>query len=180
MVGTVLVGRYELLQEIGRGGCAAVFEAHDHRLSRIVAVKLPTGGDSAKLSRFAREARVIASIHHPNVCAVLDSGYAEDGLPFIVMERLFGESLRSSINRSVKLGVSEAIAIGLQLLSALDAVHAAGIVHRDVKPDNIILVTRGGCDPLVKLLDFGLLRHASRRRSDEETMTCEGAIVGTP
>jgi serine/threonine-protein kinase len=74
----------------------------------------------------------------------------------------------------------DAISIALQLLSALDAVHAAGIVHRDVKPDNIILVSRGGCDPLVKLLDFGLCRRAARRQTDEETMTCDGALVGTP
>ncbi|MBX3224545.1 MAG: serine/threonine protein kinase [Labilithrix sp.] len=181
-IGTLLVNRYELVKELGRGGCAIVFEAHDHRLSRMVAVKIPIGiaGDTAKMGRFAREARVIASIHHPNVCAVLDSGFTEDGAPFLVMERLFGESLRATINRAKQLGVGEAIAIGLQLLSALDAVHAAGIVHRDIKPDNVILVSRGGCDPLVKLLDFGLCRRAARRRDGEDTMTCDGAIVGTP
>jgi serine/threonine-protein kinase len=181
-IGSVLVGRYQLTQEIGRGGCAVVFEARDHRLNRVVAIKLPiaVAGDSAKLSRFAREARVIASIQHPNVCAVLDSGYMEDGTPFLVMERLFGESLRSTVNRVGRLEVREAIAVGLQLLCALDSVHTAGVVHRDVKPDNIILVARPGCDSLVKLLDFGLCRRAITRRQDEETMTCEGAIVGTP
>ncbi|MBX3211987.1 MAG: serine/threonine protein kinase [Labilithrix sp.] len=181
-LGSVLVNRYELVEELGRGGCAVVFGAHDHRLARAVAVKVPIGiaGDTAKVGRFAREARVIASIHHPNVCAVLDSGFTEDGVPFLVMERLFGESLRATIHRAKRLPVGDAIAIGLQLLSALDAVHAAGIVHRDVKPDNVILVSRGGCDPLVKLLDFGLCRRAARRRADEETMTREGALVGTP
>ena len=150
-IGTVLVRRYELVNEIGRGGCAVVFEAHDHRLSRVVAIKLPIGiaGDVAKISRFGRESRVIASIHHPNVCAVLDSGLTDDGIPFLVMERLFGESLRVTLHRRRQLGIGDSISIGLQLLSALDAVHAAGIVHRDVKPDNVILVSRGGCDPLV-------------------------------
>jgi serine/threonine-protein kinase len=182
MIGSVLVRRYELVEEIGRGGCAVVFEALDHRLGRVVAVKLPTSssGDAAKVSRFARESRVLSSIHHPNVCGVLDSGIAEDGTPFLVMERLFGESLRESVARLGRLRLGEAIAVGIQLLCALEAVHAAGIVHRDVKPDNIILVTRGGCDPLVKLLDFGLCRRAASRRREEETMTCEGAIVGTP
>jgi eukaryotic-like serine/threonine-protein kinase len=181
-IGSVLVRRYELEKEIGRGGCAIVFEARDHRLNRIVAIKLPVGvaGDSAKVSRFARESRVIASIHHPNVCAVLDSGLTDEGTPFLVMERLYGESLRASVSRAGRLGIGEAIAVGIQLLCALDAVHAAGVVHRDVKPDNIILVTRGGCDPLVKLLDFGLCRRAASRRPEEETMTSEGAIVGTP
>ena len=181
-IGTLLVRRYELVKEIGRGGCAVVFEAHDHRLARTVAIKLPVGlaGDTAKISRFGRESRVIASIHHPNVCAVLDSGFADDGTPFLVMERLFGESLRVTLHRRRQLGIGDAISIAIQLLSALDAVHAAGIVHRDVKPDNVILVSRGGCDPLVKLVDFGLCRRAARRRTDEETMTCEGALVGTP
>ena len=182
-IGDIVVGRYELTAEIGRGGCAIVFEAHDHRLGRVVALKVPVGfgGDSAKVSRFNRESRVIASIHHPNVCAVLDSGEAADGTPFLVMERLYGESLRARVAKG-RLGVTETLAIGLQLLSALDAVHAAGIVHRDIKPDNIILVTRGGCDPLVKLLDFGLCRASTRQRGDgeEETHTIDGAIIGTP
>jgi eukaryotic-like serine/threonine-protein kinase len=181
-IGSVFVQRYEIVKEIGRGGCAAVYEAHDNRLNRLVAIKLPigVGGDTVKVSRFAREARVIARVDHPNVCAVLDSGQTDEGTPFLVMERLFGESLRATINREKRLEIGEAIAIGLQLLSALDAVHAAGVVHRDIKPDNIILVTRGGCDPLVKLFDFGLCRRAHSRASSEETMTCEGAIVGTP
>ncbi len=186
-LGTVLVDRYELISEIGRGGCAIVFEAHDLRLDRLVAIKLPLGvmGDASKMGRFSREARIIASIHHPNVTAVLDSGTTDEGLPFLVMERLFGESLRASINRCGFHSVAETISIGLQLLSALDAVHAAGIVHRDVKPDNIVLVARGGCDPLVKLLDFGLCRPAAVTRpgtigAQEETMTALGAIVGTP
>jgi eukaryotic-like serine/threonine-protein kinase len=192
-IGTVLDQRYELVREIGRGGCAVVYEAHDHRLHRVVAIKLPLGAPAGsahharergvptmKTSRFTRESRVIASIHHPNVCAVLDTGVMEDGTPFLVMERLFGESLRSSITRSGRLGLHEAISVALQLLSGLDAVHRAGIVHRDVKPDNLVLVTRYGCDPIVKLLDFGLCRRADARPAPEETMTREGAIVGTP
>lgn len=181
-VGTVLLQRYELLKEIGRGGCAAVFEARDRRLGRTVAIKFPLSmvGGAARASRFNRETQVIAQVHHPNVCAVLDSGVADDGTPFLVMERLYGESLRAALVRSGRLDINESISIALQLLSALDAVHYAGIVHRDIKPDNIILVTRGGCDPLVKLLDFGLCRRAASRHEVEETMTCEGALVGTP
>jgi serine/threonine-protein kinase len=177
----VLGRRYELVSEIGRGGCAVVYEAVDLRLNRAVAVKLPVGvtTDSVRAGRFARESRVLARIQHPNVCAVLDSGI-HDNVPFLVMERLFGESLRSTVARIGRLSVMEALAVGTQLLCALDAVHAAGIVHRDVKPDNVVLVARGGCDPLVKLLDFGLCRRATSRRPLEETMTTDGAIVGTP
>ncbi len=180
--GARLAERYELVRELGRGGCAIVFEAHDHRLARSVAVKFPVGaqGGMPKVGRFGRESRVIASIYHPNVCTALDSGETHDGVPFLVMERLFGESLRETLERIHRLRVSDSVAIGLQLLSALGAVHDAGIVHRDVKPDNVVLVTRRGCDPLVKLLDFGLCREASRRGLDDETMTYEGSLVGTP
>ena len=182
-IGTVLVDRYELREEIGRGGCAIVFEASDRRLGRTVAVKLPYGVayDSVRMSRFGRESRIIASIQHPNVCAVLDTGRTEDGTPFLVMERLFGASLRATVARLGRLPIGDAIAVGVQLLSALDTVHRAGIVHRDVKPDNIVIVPRAGYEPLVKLLDFGLCRRAgSRRRGEEETMTCDGALIGTP
>lgn len=179
---TVLDNRYELTEEIGRGGCAAVFEAHDHRLGRAVAVKVPVGflGDATKIARFQRESRVVSSIHHPNVCAVLDTGATPRGTPYLVMERLFGDSLRVVLSRRERLAVSDTISIALQLLSALDAVHSVGIIHRDIKPDNIILVGRGGCDPIVKLLDFGLCRRSSAGVSPEATMTADGAIVGTP
>jgi serine/threonine-protein kinase len=182
-VGSLLAGRYEVVREIGRGGCAVVVEAVDHRRARMVAIKLPTpgGGASSKfVSRFARESRVIASIQHPNVCAARGSGVLEDGTPFLVMERLFGESLRWSLAQHGPPSVGEAMGIVIQLLSALGAVHAKGIVHRDVKPDNIVLIRRGPGEPLVKLLDFGLCRPAASRRPEEETMTCEGQIVGTP
>jgi serine/threonine-protein kinase len=179
---TMLGHRYELTAEIGRGGCAVVFEAHDHRLGRAVAVKIPVGfqGDLTKIARFERESRVISAIHHPNVCAVLDNGTTPRGAPFLVMERLFGESLRTVLGRRERLGVADTLAIALQLLSAIDAVHAVGIIHRDIKPDNIILVGRGGCDPIVKLLDFGLCRRSHQGANQEMTMTAEGAIVGTP
>lgn len=181
-VGTLLDGRYELVSQLGKGGCAVVFEAIDLRLERQVAVKFPwtSDGSPAKIGRFGRESRVIASIQHPNVCAAVDSGESFDGRPYLVMERLYGESLRVTLQRVGRLRVGDALSIGLQLASAIGAVHEAGIVHRDVKPDNIVLVTRGGCEPLVKLLDFGLCREVSVRDDNDETRTIEGAIVGTP
>ena len=179
---TMLGSRYELREEIGRGGCAVVFEALDHRLGRTVAVKVPLGfhGDMTKIARFERESRVISAIHHPNVCAVLDNGTTSRGAPFLVMERLFGDSLRVVLARRDRLPVADVVSISLQLLSAIDAVHAVGIIHRDIKPDNIVLVGRGGCDPIVKLLDFGLCRRSHQTANQEATMTADGAIVGTP
>lgn len=179
---TVLAGRYALRGEIGRGGCAVIYEAHDLRLGRIVALKMVKNGarDVQANARLAREARAGAAIHHPNVCGLSDAGYLEDGRPYLVMERLHGETLTSLLHRSGVLSAENAIDIALQLLSALDAAHSIGVVHRDVKPDNVFLVPRNGCGPLVKLLDFGMCRRAAAHIRDDATLTRAGQVVGTP
>ena len=179
---TVLAGRYALQREIGRGGCAVVYEAHDLRLGRLVALKLvkETARDVQANARLAREARAGAAIHHPNVCGLSDAGYLEDGRPYLVMERLQGETLTQCLRRMGRLTPEDAIDIALQLLSALDAAHALHIVHRDVKPDNVFLVPRHGCGPLVKLLDFGMCRRAAPTLRDDATLTRAGQVVGTP
>jgi eukaryotic-like serine/threonine-protein kinase len=179
---TVLAGRYALRAEIGRGGCAVIYEAHDLRLGRIVALKMVKTGarDAQANARLAREARAGAAIHHPNVCGLSDAGYLEDGRPYLVMERLHGETLTSLLHRVGVLAPENAIDIALQLLSALDAAHSIGVVHRDVKPDNVFLVPRNGCGPLVKLLDFGMCRRAAAQIRDDATLTRAGQVVGTP
>jgi len=174
-----------LRSEIGRGGCAVVYEAYDLRLGRLVALKMvkQDARDSQAQARLAREARAGAAIHHPNVCAISDAGWLEDGRPYLVMERLHGETLTSLLHRRGRLSPEEAIDIGVQLLSALDAAHANGIVHRDVKPDNVFLVERHGCPPLVKLLDFGMCRRSAPANDflrDDATLTRAGQVVGTP
>ncbi len=137
--------------------------------------------DAQAHARLAREARAGAAIHHPNVCGISDAGYLEDGRPYLVMERLQGETLTSLLHRVHRLDAEDAIDIALQVLSALDAAHALGVVHRDVKPDNIFLVPRNGCGPLVKLLDFGMCRRAANRElRDDATLTRAGQVVGTP
>jgi len=179
---TALAGRYALRAELGRGGCAIVYEAHDLRLGRLVALKMIKEGarDVQANARLAREARAAAAIHHPNVCAVSDAGNLEDGRPYLVMERLHGETLTRCLHRLGRLSPEDAIDIALQLLSALDAAHAVGVVHRDVKPDNVFLVPRSGCGPLVKLLDFGMCRRAAAMLRDDATLTRAGQVVGTP
>lgn len=179
----VVAGRYALRSEIGRGGCAVVYEADDLRLGRHVAVKVLREGarDLQASARLAREARAGAAIHHPNVCGLLDAGNLEDGRPFLVMERLHGETLTRCLARVGRLSPAAAIDVAIQLLSALDATHAMGIVHRDVKPDNVFLVPRHGCGPLVKLLDFGMCRRVSQAVvRDDVTLTRAGQVVGTP
>src|SRR5688572_3057314 len=149
--------RYEVLRVLGRGGYAIVFEALDHRLRRIVALKtiLPNHPDPAAAPRLRREAEAMASIHHPNVCSVSDIGVFDDGRPFFVMDRLEGESLRETLNRETFTNAEAAVDVAIEVLSALHATHSAGYVHRDVKPDNVFLTRRSACRPLVKLLDFG-------------------------
>lgn len=168
--------------EIGRGGCAIIYEAHDLRLGRIVALKMVKNGarDVQANARLAREARAGAAIHHPNVCGIVDAGYLEDGRPYLVMERLHGETLTSLLRRHHALSPQDAIDIALQLLSALEAAHSVGVVHRDVKPDNVFLVSRSGCRPLVKLLDFGMCRRVAPEVHDDATLTRAGQVVGTP
>jgi len=179
---TVLAGRYALRAEIGRGGCAVVYEAHDLRLGRLVALKMvkTNARDAQANARLAREARAGAAIHHPNVCGISDAGYVEDGRPYLVMERLHGETLTQCLQRLRVLSPKDAIDIALQLLSALDGAHTLGIVHRDVKPDNVFLVPRSGCGPLVKLLDFGMCRRVAPTFRDDATLTRAGQVVGTP
>lgn len=179
---TEMPPRYEITAEIGRGGCAVVYEARDRHLDRLVAIKvlLSTGSDASASERITREARVCAAIHHPNVCQITDAGHLADGRPFFVMERLFGETLHDYVARVGRLEAEEVIDVALQILSGLEAVHALGVVHRDVKPDNVFLVQRNGCMPHVKLIDFGLCHRVSAGGGDETTLTRAGTVVGTP
>jgi serine/threonine-protein kinase len=178
----VVAGRYLVHGEIGRGGCASVYDGVDAKLGRPVAIKIarPNAADTLAGARLAREARAAGAISHPNVCAVSDAGTLDDGRNYLVMERLHGETLTSCLIRTGALQAEDAIDIALQLLSALDAAHAIGIVHRDVKPDNVFLVPRAGCAPAVKLLDFGLCCINSPRLADDVNLTHAGQVVGTP
>ena len=184
----LVANRYQLIAEVARGGCGAVFEAHDHHLDRLVAIKILQAGsfDRAGAARFDREARVAAAIHHPNVCAVTDSGVLEDDSPFLVMERLYGETLRSYVARSGRLDADEAIELAVQMLSGLEAAHALGIVHRDMKPENVFLVDPDATQlhpERVKLLDFGMCRRRSpdvALGADDHSLTRAGTVVGTP
>ena len=155
LTGALIEGRYRLERLIARGGMAAVYEAHDERLDRTVAIKMITGvGASVDLEAFTGEARTIARLSHPNVVAVFDQGVHE-GLPFVVMEYVPGTTLRELLNRRRRLRIDEAVELCGQVLEALQAAHDAGLVHRDVKPENILL-KNGGKGDRVKVVDFGL------------------------
>ncbi|GGQ48673.1 protein kinase domain-containing protein [Couchioplanes azureus] len=178
LAGPVLVaGRYRLLERIGSGGMGVVWLARDEVLQRQVAVKelRHSWGSSdrsvaAGRERSLREARAAAALRHPHIVAVYDIA-AQDGQPWIVMEFVPGRSLKDIVAEDGPLPVERAVDIGLQLLSALRAAHAAGITHRDVKPANVLI----SADGAVRLTDFGLAT-----LPDAETLTETGAIIGTP
>jgi serine/threonine protein kinase/tetratricopeptide (TPR) repeat protein len=170
------LGHYAITRKLGQGGMGVVYEARDQRLERTVALKtLPTvAGDEAARKRLWREARAAASVNHPNICQIYEIGEDTAGL-FIAMELLEGEPLSDQLQHG-PLNVAEAVAVGLEILSALAALHARGIVHRDLKPSNVFRTPHG-----VKLLDFGLARpELESGMSPEADITRTGTIMGTP
>jgi serine/threonine-protein kinase len=173
LTGASVDGRYRLERLIARGGMADVYEAHDERLDRTVAVKMITAGGTAgfDMKAFANEARTIARLSHPNVVAVFDQG-VHRGMPYVVMEYVPGTTLRDLLNRRRRLRIDEAVELCAQLLDGLQAAHDAGLVHRDIKPENILL-KNGGRGDRVKVVDFGL---AEAVHGDRDT---GGPLVAT-
>jgi serine/threonine-protein kinase len=184
LVGARLGDKYEVRAILGRGGMATVYEARHLALDKPVAVKvMQTGsaeGDEIAAARFYQEARHAGSLGHPGICEVYDFGLLPDGRPYLVMERLTGRTLRSHLAEHGPMREGDAIDVALQVLSALAAAHEHGVVHRDVKPDNVFLAQHGGGLEMVKLLDFGVakaLRDLSS--SSDEGLTSTGHVVGT-
>jgi eukaryotic-like serine/threonine-protein kinase len=172
---------------LGEGGMGTVFEAEHIALGRSVAVKVLHATQAAKkdsIRRFQREARAAGAIGHPNICGVIDLGTLDDGSPYIVMERLLGETLANRVAAEAGLPFEDVIDILVQVLSGLVAAHEQQIVHRDIKPENIFLTTRVGCPPLVKILDFGVSKMtgppAGGLRHEDLALTRTGMVMGTP
>ncbi|HUF07737.1 MAG TPA: serine/threonine-protein kinase, partial [Rhodothermales bacterium] len=164
-------GPYRIEEEIGRGGMGVVYRARDDRLQRSVALKLlapVTGTDPTAQDRFFAEARAASAIDHPNICTVFDVGETASGQRYIAMAFYDGRTLKERIAEGT-IGPDEAVAIALQIADGLAAAHARGIVHRDVKPGNILLTDSG----TVKLLDFGVAKMAG------VDLTVTNATLGT-
>ncbi len=170
--GSVLAGRYELVDTIGQGGMAVVYRARRLSDGKVVAVKVlrePYRHDREFVERFEREAQAATSLTHPNVVAVLDSG-EDGGVRFLVMEYVEGEDLKTALRRSGPLPPARAVAVAAAVCGALEYAHARGIVHRDVKPQNILLTPTGQ----VKVTDFGIARALS-----SATITETGTVLGS-
>ena len=177
------LGDYEILSPIGAGGMGEVYKARDVRLDRTVAIKVLPAHLSENVQlrqRFEQEARAVSSLNHPNICTLHDIGRAQ-GIDFMVMEYIEGETLAERIARGA-IPLEEAIEIGLRVADAIDKAHRNEIVHRDVKPGNIILTKSGP-----KLLDFGLAKRGVNASgesdasavTEQKPLTEEGAILGT-
>ena len=186
LVGRRIGGRYVIRGVLGEGGMGTVYEAEHLGLGRMVAVKVLNPIQAKKtvaVKRFQQEARAAGSIGHPNICEVYDLGTLEDGCPFLVMERLVGQTLADRIQEKGGLPTQEVIDIHVQVLSGLIAAHEKGVVHRDIKPENVFLAKRPGCPDIAKLLDFGVSKFvAGAFPGDEEEMnlTRTGMVMGTP
>ena len=166
------LGPYRVDQVLGTGGMGIVYDGWDTRLERAVAIKvLPAGfAQGEAKERFLREARAASALDHPNICSIHDIGSSDDGRPYLVMARYQGETLRQRLDRG-PLSIDEGCALACQVARGLDRAHAAGIVHRDIKPGNIFITEHGE----VKILDFGLAKMA-----DDAGLTLTGALIGTP
>ena len=180
-VPSAIHGRYQVLRELGRGNMGVVYLARDPQRDELVAVKLVMGpqNDEAR-GRFKREILVSKRLQHENVIAVFDAGEQQDGSSYMVMEYLEGRSLRDLIKEG-PLPQARCLDLAEQLLSGLAAVHGSGIVHRDIKPDNVQVLDRHGVD-LVKLMDFGISRFLDSDLAEQEQVfvTMRGTLSGTP
>ncbi len=179
--GDVIGGKFRIVRMIGDGGMGAVYEARHEVLGTSVALKFlhaELARRQGLATRFLQEARVSASIQSPHVTKVTDVEQSADGTPYLVMELLTGESLQQLLDRQHKLSKDQALDFALQILSGLEAAHALGVVHRDLKPDNVFITPSTG-GPVCKLLDFGIAK--LRQTNDyNQGLTRPGALMGTP
>jgi serine/threonine-protein kinase len=185
LLGKTIGGKYVVRSVLGEGGMGAVFEAEHLTIGRSVAVKVLHPSQARKkdaVRRFHQEARAAGAIGHPNICEVYDLGTLEDGSPYLVMEKLVGETLADRIAAEGGLPFEDVIDILTQVLSGLVAAHEKNIVHRDIKPENVFLTRRVGCPPICKLLDFGVSKMIATSGSKEEDLelTRTGMVMGTP
>jgi serine/threonine protein kinase len=170
---SVAGGRYRLERPLGHGGMATVYLGRDSELERPVAVKMLAGnlaGEADFRARFLREARLAARLSHPNIVSVYDAGEDADGLPYIVMEYVEGETLADVLHERGQFPAEEAVGLALQACRGLEHAHAAGLVHRDVKPQNLLLRKDG----TLKIADFGIARAA-----ETTALTQVGTVLGT-
>lgn len=177
MIGRQVIGQYLIEKKLGVGGMGAVYLAQQTTVSRPAVIKVlrsQLGGSADGIERFAVEAKAASSLNHPNIVTIYNYGEMPDGTLFLAMEYIAGETLAQRLERCGQLPVDRAVHIAAQIASALGEAHTHGVVHRDLKPQNVMLVERAGEPDFVKVLDFGIAK------LDDTSVTSTGYVVGTP
>ena len=172
MIGVILGGRYEILEKVGEGGMSEVFKAKCHKLNRYVAIKIlkKQFANNEEISqKFKKEATAIATLSDANIVNILDVG-TQEGIDYIIMEYISGKTLKDLINSNGKLPYTTAINIALQIAKALDCAHRNNVIHRDIKPQNILVTESGE----IKVTDFGIAKSA-----DSQTITNTTSVIGS-
>lgn len=178
--GSTLSGKYQIVGEVGRGRSAVVYKAIDLTCDRPVAIKLHQQTMAAQGSaflRFQREAETASALDHPNITKVYDFGISEDLVPFVVMDYVTGMLLGTRIRVNVRIPLQEALQMFIQICDGMAYAHDHGVIHRDLRPDNIFLVDRGGEPELVQIVDFGV---AKKLHDSKQKLTYPGELLGTP
>jgi serine/threonine protein kinase len=183
LVGATVAGRYQVTGVIAAGGMGVVYEAVQRPLGRRVAVKClhpKYAQDTVALARFQQEAVLVGSFGHANIIEIFDMGWLDDGTPFLVMELLEGETVSARLHREKPFRDGLAVSVARQTLAALAVTHSRGVLHRDLKPDNLFLVRREGSAPRVKVLDFGVAKAFGVGAGEGAKLTRAGYVMGTP
>jgi tRNA A-37 threonylcarbamoyl transferase component Bud32 len=181
-IGTVVRGKYLIQSRLGEGGMAIVYKAHHELLDESRALKVirpDLARDAEFMTRFKNEAIMARKLNHPNAVRVDDLDIAEDGLPFIAMELVVGDTLKTLILQTGPLPATLVLSIALPVCEALDAAHKLGLIHRDIKPENIVLVAQREGPPVPKILDFGISR-LKEETAQAKGLTQTGMVIGTP
>jgi serine/threonine-protein kinase len=181
LIGSAMAGRYIIKKKLGQGGMGAVYEAVHNRMDRPCAIKVMATGQENNESlteRFKREAKLASQINNPHAVTIHDFGETENGMLYLVMELIEGQSLRQTLHSESRLEVSRVSNIVRQMAEALSAAHDRGIIHRDLKPDNIMLTRMGDQPDYVKILDFGIAKAINEENIEKLTRT--GFPIGTP
>ncbi len=182
-IGTILADRYEILSEVGRGGMSIVYEARHLLMDKVRAIKMLLSQlmyDQTSKKRFQREAEAASCLEHPNIIAVHDFGIAPTGQPYLVMDFLVGESLAELIKREQRIEQFRAVKLFLQACDALSHAHRKGVIHRDLKSSNIMLVQDEGNTDIVKVLDFGIAKLTPASGKFPQNLTQTGEVFGSP